>query len=182
MRRLRSIGLLVVGFAVLSPSRGYGGGGGGGGEPAADPHPLHLSHARIVLEGAFVVLNVRMFTDDLENALSRFHGIDGVRMRPDPIIDSLFSEYFDTQFTLAIGSSRMSGALAESGQAEDMWWYNVVYEAPAAVTEISFRNDILFDLFADQRNITRVLHVPTEQQRTYYSVASHPETHRFVVN
>jgi hypothetical protein len=135
----------------------------------------------MVLEGQYVILNIRMFTDDLENALSRFHGIDGLRMRPDPIVDSLFSSYFDTKFTLEIGDSAVTGAIAGSGQADDMWFYNVVYQAPSAVTEITFRNDVLFDLFDDQRNITRILYVPTERHRTYYSVASHPETHRFSI-
>jgi hypothetical protein len=169
----RNIALVAVALAAVSPSRGYGG------EAPPDRHPLHLSHARIVLEGKYIILNIRMFTDDLENALGRFHHIDGIRMRPEPIVDSLFSDYFDTKFILVVQDSAVSGAIAESGQAEDMWWYNIVFEAPAAVTEISFRNDILFDLFNDQRNITRVLHVPTERQQTYYSVASHPETHRF---
>ena len=176
MLRVGRIAFVALGLAVVPTSKGYGG------EPTRDLHPLHLSHARMVLEGRYVILNIRMFTDDLENALSRFHDIPGLRMRPDPIVDSLFSSYLDTKFTLAIGDSVIRGAIAESGQTEDMWWYNVVYEAPAAVTEISFRNDVLFDLFDDQRNITRVLYVPTERHRTYYSVASHPETHRFSVN
>jgi len=173
MLRARSIALVAVALAVVPSSVGYGG------EPPSDRHPLHLSHARIVLEGRYVILNIRMFRDDLENALSRFHHIEGLRMRPDPIVDSLFSDYFDTKFVLAVHDSAVHGAIAESGQAEDMWWYNIVFEAATAVGEISFRNDILFDLFNDQRNITRVLHVPTDRQRTYYSVASHPETFHF---
>lgn len=133
------------------------------------------------MEGRFVILNVRMFTDDLENALSRFHDIEALRMRPDPIVDSLFSDYLNTTFTLAVGDSVIRGTIAGSGQAQDMWFYNVVYGASATVTEIRFRNGVLFDLFDDQRNITRVLYVPTERHRTYYSVASHPETHRFSI-
>jgi hypothetical protein len=163
-----ALGLALVPVAV-----------GNAGEPERNRHPLHLSHARIVLEGKYVILNIRMFTDDLENALSRFHRIDALSMRADPIVDSLFSDYFNTAFTLVVGDSVIRGAIAESGEAEDMWWYNVVFEAQAVVTAISFRNAVLFDLFDDQRNITRVLHAPSGRQRTYYAVAPHPRTQTF---
>lgn len=145
------------------------------------PHPLHLSYGRVVLEDNFVVMNVRLFQDDLENALMLFHGIDGLRLRADPVVDSLFDAYFNTMFTLAVADSTLKGRVVESGESDDMWWYTVLYETGEPVSAITFRNDLLFDLFDDQRNITRVLYVPTERHRTFYSVASDPESHFFTV-
>ncbi len=145
-------------------------------------HPLHLSYGNMVLEGEYVVLKVRMFQDDLEDALSHFHNIGALRLHVDPIIDSLFTGYFNTKFSLAIGDSTVHGAVVGSGESDDMWWFTVLFENWEPITEISFRNDLLFDLFDDQRNITRVLYTPTERHRTYYSVASDPETHRFSVH
>ena len=69
-----------------------------------------------------------------------------------------------------------------SGQSEDMWWYAVTFEALEPITAVAFRNDLLFDIFDDQRNITRVLHTSTDKQRTFYSVATDPETHIFSAN
>ncbi len=136
----------------------------------------------MVLEGNFVVLNVRMFQDDLENALMQTHGIDGLRLRPDPIVDSLFTGYFNSRFILTVGDSVVRGVIVGSGESDDMWWYDLLFETPEPVTEITFQNGLLFDMFGDQRNITRVLYVPAEKHRTYYSVAPNPETHRFGAN
>jgi hypothetical protein len=150
--------------------------------PSPEPHPLHLSHGNMVLEGKHAILNVRLFQDDLELALSRFHAIDGLRVRPDPIVDSLFASYFNSRFTMSIADSIHEGSVVASGQSEDMWWYVVTFEAAEPITAVVFRNDLLFDIFDDQRNITRVLHTSTEKQRTFYSVATDPETHIFSAN
>jgi hypothetical protein len=165
----RSLSLLLVLLGSVSPALWA--------EP--EPHPLHLSYGRMVLESNLVVLNVRLFQDDLESALMQHHGIDGLRLRADPIVDSLFTSYFNSKFTLSIADVAVPGTVVESGEADDMWWYSILFEVSAPVIELTFRNDLLFDLFNDQRNITRVLYVPTERHRTYYSVATDPETHRF---
>ena len=118
----------------------------------AEPHPLHLSHANMVLEGRHAIINVRLFQDDLELAMSRFHEIDALRVRPDPIIDSLFTDYFNSKFTLTIVDSIHDGRVVASGQADDMWWYAVTFEAAEEITSVTFRNDLLFDIFDDDDN------------------------------
>ncbi|UCG85562.1 MAG: hypothetical protein JSW71_16745 [Gemmatimonadota bacterium] len=147
-----------------------------------EAHPLHLSHGNMVLAGRHAIINVRLFQDDLELAMGRFHSIDGLRVRPDPIIDSLFTDYFNSKFTVCIADSIHEGRVVASGQAGDMWWYAVVFEALEPITSIAFSNDLLFDIFDDQRNITRVLHTSSETQRTFYSVAADPETRVFSVH
>jgi hypothetical protein len=169
---VHGIALLLTGLVLGLAPQGHPG------EPSLC-HPLHLSYASMVLEGEYVVLKVRMFQDDLEDALGQFHNIEALGLRADPIIDSLFTSYFNSQFTLAIGDTTVHGVVVASGESDDMWWFTVLFESWEPITEISFRNDLLFDLFDDQRNITRVLYTPTERHRTYYSVASDPETHRF---
>lgn len=147
-------------------------------EPAV-VHPMHVSYGRMVLEGDLAILNVRIFTDDLENALGQFHSIPGLRMRPDPVIDSLFTGYFNEKFTLIIADSVIPGAIVESGESDDMWWYIVLYQGWEPIDEISFRTELLYDIFDDQRNIMRILHTATEEYQMYYSVAGAPETHVF---
>ena len=83
---------------------------------------------------------------------------------------------------MSIADSIHEGNVIASGQAEDMWWYAVTFEAAEPVTTVAFRNDLLFDIFDDQRNITRVLDTSTEKQRTFYAVATDPETHVFSAN
>jgi len=164
--------LVILILPALPPNRGR----------PTESHPLHLSHANMVLEGKHAIINVRLFQDDLELAMSQFHAIEGLRVRPDPIIDSLFTVYFNSKFTMSIADSAYEGRVVASGQAEDMWWYAITFEAPTTINTVAFRNDLLFDIFDDQRNITRVLHTSTEKQRTFYAVATDPETHNFSAN
>ena len=133
----------------------------------------------MVLEGDVAILNVRIFTDDLENALGRFHEVPGLRMQPDPHIDSLFTSYFNTMFTLSIGDSVVPGAIVESGEEDDMWWYLVLFQGWETIDEIAFKTELLYDIFDDQRNIMRILHTASDEYQMYYSVAGAPETHVF---
>jgi hypothetical protein len=134
-----------------------------GRENPAPVHPMHVSYGRMVLEGNVALLNVRIFTDDLENALSRFHDVPGVRMR----------------FTLTIADSVVPGQIVDSGESDDMWWYLVLFEGWQPINEVSFRTELLYDIFDDQRNIMRILHTETDEYQMYYSVAGAPETHVF---
>jgi len=143
---------------------------------------MHVSYTKMVLEGDLAILNVRIFTDDLENALGRYHGISGLRMRPDPIIDSLFTDYFNAKFTLTIADSVVPGVIVESGESDDMWWYVVLFQGWEPINTISFRTELLYDIFNDQRNITRILHTATDEYQMYYSVAGAPETQVFKAN
>jgi len=133
----------------------------------------------MVLEGDVALLNVRIFTDDLENALGHHHGVPGLRMRPDPVLDSLFVAYFNEMFTLTLGDSVVPGVIVDSGESDDMWWYLMLFQGWEPINQISFRTDLLYDIFDDQRNIMRILHTATEEYQVYYSVAGAPETHVF---
>ena len=147
--------------------------------PAA-AHDIHLSYARVAVEGRVVVCRIRMFRDDLEKALSRRAG-KPVTLQSSAAGDSLFAGYFNDQFTLLHGSTRLAGTVVASGEEPEMWWYTVRFEAPAAIRELSLRNGVLFDLFDDQRNMTKVMHVPTEKEFAYYFVEgdAKPQTLRF---
>ncbi len=151
------------------------------GEPEAF-HPMHVSYGRMVLEGDMAILNVRIFIDDLERALGEYHDISGLRLQPDPEIDSLFTSYFNANFTLTIADSTIRGVILESGESDDMWWYTILFQAWAPINEIGFRTELLYDIFDDQRNIMRILHTATDEYQMYYSVAGAPETHVFSVN
>ncbi len=171
MQRIRFT-LLVIGLVLVPAIPDLQG------EPV-ELHPLHVSYCRMVLEDDLVVLNVRIFTDDLENALGLYHNIQGLKMRPDPEVDSLFTSYFNAKFTLSVGDSILPGVIAESGESDDMWWYIMLYQGWEPINAISFRTELLYDLFDDQRNITRILHTASDKYQMYYSVAGAVETEVF---
>ena len=144
--------------------------------PAA--HPLHLSTAQLLVERTDAFLRIRMFKDDLEQALAAHAGTTMFTLQPIPRADSVFLSYFSRVFELEAGGSRLpaevlsSGEDLESGDGDQrMWWYLLGFEVEARITEISIANRVLFDQFEDQRNIVRILHAPTDRQRTLYFAA-----------
>ena len=65
-----------------------------------------------------------------------------------------------------------SGEDFESGDGElRNWWYQVRFDGTEPIRGIEIRNEILYEQFRDQRNIVRVLHVPTETRKTLYFAA-----------
>ena len=137
--------------------------------PAPAVHDIHLSYARVAVEGRVVVCRIRMFRDDLERALSRRAG-KPVTLASTAAGDSLFIAYFNEQFALVNGGQRLAGTVVASGEEPDMWWYTVRFEASAPIRSLALRNGVLFDLFDDQRNMTKVMHVPTGKEFAYYFV------------
>ena len=87
-----------------------------------------------------------MFKDDLELALAARAGVESLGLEPSAEHDALFLDYFNEAFGL-----RLNGT-------EPIRW-------------IEIRNEILYEQFRDQRNIVRVLHVPTETRKTLYFAA-----------
>ena len=65
-----------------------------------------------------------------------------------------------------------TGEDVESGAGDlRMWWYQVRFDGTEPIRSIDIRNEILYEEFEDQRNIVRVLHVPTDMQHTLYFAA-----------
>lgn len=149
-----------------------------GGAAAASPHPLHLSTAQLALETDAAYLRIRIFKDDLEDALARFAERDSLALQPTAELDSLFLSYFRNAFDLWCDAGceapeiLSSGEDFESGQGDErMWWYLLRFPAAGQVSAIRVRNAVLYDLFGDQRNIVRVLHSQTDSRRTLYFAA-----------
>ena len=164
---------LLVALAALAPAPPHP-------PPAPAVHDIHLSYTRVAVEGRVVLCRIRMFRDDLERALSRRAG-KPVTLAASAAGDSLFAAYFNEQFTLIHGGRRLAGTVVASGEEPEMWWYTVRFEAPAPIRQLSLRNGVLFDLFDDQRNMTKVLHVASEKEFAYYFVEgdTKPQTMRF---
>jgi hypothetical protein len=135
------------------------------------PHKLHVSYGNTVVEGNLIVSRIRLFKDDLEEAL-RLHGAGAdFTMAADLRTDSLFADYFSARLTVEVEGERLAGRIIGSGEdsldREPVWWYAIQFEAPVPVRAFRVRNTLLFDLFDDQRNIFKVVLFPEETQRTY---------------
>ena len=141
-------------------------------------HPLHLSTTQLAVDTTTVWLRIRMFKDDLELALGVRAGLDSLSLEPSAVHDSLFAEYFNEGFGLRLNGTEVVGVIESSGEDVAsgvgdlrMWWYQVRFDGTEPIRSIEIRNEILYEQFEDQRNIVRVLHVPTDMQKTLYFAA-----------
>ena len=173
--RIRKFGVLLLALPIVM------GGAAPNPAPSLVLHPLHLSTAQLAVEEQTAFLRIRMFKSDLEAALASAHGLDSLRLEPTPAHDSLFLAYFAERYEVALGGVSTlplitaSGEDIESGDGEErIWWVQLQYDAERPIESVSLRARILFEWFEDQRNIVRVLHVPSGKQRTLYFAA--PDT------
>jgi hypothetical protein len=168
--------LLLVFLAGASPPSG-------GGVPAS-VHDLHLSHTRMVLEERAVVLRIRLFHDDLQQALRRFSGDSTLRLTADHRADSLFGAYAARALRLEADGRpvplTVSGSGTEQDQAaQEVVWYVLEGGLERSASQLMVLNGVLFELFRDQQNIVQLLRLPEDRRRTLYFTAQDPGEQRF---
>lgn len=143
-------------------------------KPAPEPvvHDFHISYGRVAVEDRVVVFRVRFFKDDLEEALRMYHKTPALMLAVSPAVDAQFAAYFNDRLVLETGGERLAGHIIGSGEEmegkEPMWWYAMQYEAPAHIEKLTIKNQLLLELFDDQKNIVKVRHFPDDRQQSYY--------------
>lgn len=141
-------------------------------KPAPVVHDFHISYGRVAVEGKVVVFRVRFFKDDLEEALQTYHEAPEFGLDVSPAVDAQFAAYFNDKLVLEAGDERLLGRIVGSGEEmegkEPMWWYAMQYEAAAPIKKLTIKNQLLLELFGDQKNIVKVRHFPDDRQQSYY--------------
>jgi hypothetical protein len=142
------------------------------GSPAAR-HDVHVSHTRLVVEGATVAAHVRLFRDDLEKTLAARAGAPPFDAATAPRRDSLLAAYLGERFLLEADGVRLKGGVEGSGMEidrdrQDVVWVLLDFPAPKPVGSIRLANLIFHETWADQQNIVQVLHLPDEARQTLY--------------
>lgn len=142
------------------------------GVPAAR-HDQHVSHTRLVVEGTTVAARMRLFRDDIEKGMARFHHLEAFDAAKDPRRDSLFAAYVNARFLLEADGARLSATVEGSGvetdeQRQPIVWLLLDFAGAKPVKRLALRNLILQDQFTDQQNIVQVLHLPDEARQTLY--------------
>jgi hypothetical protein len=141
--------------------------------PAEDKvHDLHVSYGNLGVEGGVAILQIRIFKDDLEEALRRQESTDAFRMAASPEVDAVFLRYLSGRFVLEADSRSLEGRVIGSGEdeldREPVWWYQIRYDAPARIRSVRITFSVLFEVFSDQSNVLRVVEFPSEDRRAYY--------------
>jgi len=149
---------------------------GGPPPPAAvvetPPHDLHATYGNLGVEGAVAILQIRIFQNDLEEALRRFHGRETFRLEVTPEVDALFLAYLTQKFVLEVGGEALEARIIGSGDdaldREPVWWYQVRFNGAEPIRSARITNTLLFEIFSDQSNVLRVVRFPDETRRAYY--------------
>jgi len=140
------------------------------GKPVA--HDLHLAYGDMAVEGSLIAGRIRMFRDDLEQALATLVDTDTLTLEPGAEADALVMRYVRDNLHIRVGGQELEASLMGSGEddldLEPVWWVIVQYQAPSSVQELHVRNTLLFDVYDDQRNVFKFVHFPDEAQRTFY--------------
>lgn len=139
-------------------------------------HDIHLSHTRMVVDGATVLARVRVFHDDLELVLRRHVARPELRITDGAAQDSAFAAYFDARVSLTSSGERLRPRVLHSGPDPDatdspMWWYLVELKASKPIESLVMRYDLMFEQFTDQRNIVAILKLPGEKRQSLYFAA-----------
>ena len=137
-------------------------------------HDFHVSYSRLAVEGSMVVVRIRLFQDDLGEALGKREGHDVV-VDISPEQDSLFQAYFNETFVMTSGEEVLTGTLVGSGEEvvgkQPMWWYLLEFQASAPIKGLNISQRILSEVFEDQKNIVQIQHFPSEKTFSLYCVA-----------
>jgi len=118
-----------------------------------------------------VELALKVFTDDLENALSkgRAQHLSLQDPRAQALADAYLREHLELALPAASRQPRQPLALQFVGmQAEkDAYWLYAKAKLPRATTTIWLRNDVLLDQFSDQMNIVNAESGPAKVSELY---------------
>ena len=123
-------------------------------------HPFHVSVSEIFhnQENASLEITMKIFTDDLENALRRYGKYD-IYLDDnfdDPAISQLLRDYLSNNFGLIVNEREVeANFLGAEGEIDAVWCYLEV-EGVKKIKTIQISNSVLLELFPDQVNLVHV--------------------------
>ena len=142
-------------------------------------HDFHVSMARMAVEKNQIMLQIRLFEDDLELGLQQFYTDDALKLSPDSGIDTLFTRYANSKLVIQYEQQQLHGTVASSGEDElygyPIWWFTLMYESSGEISALSIDYQVLMEIFEDQQNVLRITHYPSEDEKMYYMVPGKSE-------
>ncbi|MGZ8378745.1 MAG: DUF6702 family protein [Gemmatirosa sp.] len=138
-------------------------------------HDVHVSHMRVVVEGANVAAQVRLFHDDLQDAV-RVHAKAPALVLSSVAGDSAFARYFAQGVGVTADGVRLVPRLLQARDERDaggiaMRVYTVEFAAARPVRRLALRDALLFEHFRDQQNLAVVLRLPGDRRTSLFFAA-----------
>ena len=138
-------------------------------------HDVHVSHMRVVVEANTVAAQVRLFHDDLQDAVRRAAGQPALSLS-SAAGDSAFVRYFARSVSVTADGARLVPRLLQARDERDaggvpMRVYTVELAAARPVRRLALRDALLFEHFRDQQNLAVVLRMPGERRTSLFFAA-----------
>ncbi|MGV3539630.1 MAG: DUF6702 family protein [Rufibacter sp.] len=121
-------------------------------------HEFHTSitDARYNPKTQSFELSIRVFADDLEEALTRRHKTS-IRLDKSERVNKLIAEYLQTHLTISNAKgSRPNQKFVGLEEESDAIWLYVEIPAKAPAGQLWVYNSVLTEIFTDQANIVNV--------------------------
>ena len=136
------------------------------------PHPLHVTYGRVAVERETILVSVRFFADDLTDTFRAFaRRGDDLVLAPTPEVDAIALRYLATRLGVVANGAPLTPRLAGSSEDGPTWTYRVEYRSTRPIRRLRLCNRLLFETFADQRNLAQVAVFPSGRERTYFFAA-----------
>lgn len=124
-------------------------------------HPFHVSVCDITYKSddRHLKISVRIFLDDLEDALQRKsgnHTLDIMDQSEWENINHTLEIYFQENLTITTGKKALDYQYLGSEIEEDVLWSYLEVEKLKPFKSISIENKILTEIFDDQENLVHV--------------------------
>lgn len=134
-------------------------------------HDVHVSNARAVVEPRAVYFRVRLFREDLEEAVQAHARRADFRLVVTPRADSAVTSYAAAHLVLRSGGRALAVELVGSGEEKgikpelDVWWLDLRFAAALPIRDLEVTHELLFERFRDQANIVR-FRLPNGREKT----------------
>lgn len=152
--------------------------------PAA--HDIHISLCELKWneEGGVFEVSLKIFIDDLELALEK-QGVTGLRIgtpEESKIANTRIAEYLDRHFNISINGANLTSEFLGKETSEDfmaVWCYFQFTADLRRGGKCTISNDVLLDLYDDQRNIMEIRMNKIHKAFTIFEPGDHSWNYSF---
>jgi hypothetical protein len=121
-------------------------------------HPLYVSMTNMDVDAqnGSIVLQIRIFTEDLETILHNKYNVDGWMGTQNEHRDGrrLLREYVNERFSMAVNDGEKIDLATDSMTiVEDMMWFYMKGKAKQTIRRMEIDNRLLTDFFSKQNNL-----------------------------
>lgn len=124
------------------------------------PHPIHVGVTELFLneKEKRVEIMIRLFTDDLEEALRKRYNVPAFFDTPKqhPQINEYIKKYLEENFKLSINKKAVGYRFVGRETEADAQWIYAEVIGIHKWNSVRVRNELLFDLFDDQEHFVHL--------------------------